>query len=154
MFTHYHNLQSFAPEIWQHSAITLQDYRDQWGHLLVIVTHCVHYWNCPFTPSGWFPSVGGNWLGSSAKGMAGKTHTHTNVLVCSSKKIHRYINMGNLHCLKTEIPQFYLQFWNCGAVYLVSRMPKPSIRASKIPPIMAEPIIVSGPPSKKNNGDH
>lgn len=32
-------------------------------------------------------------------------------------------------------------------------MPKPSIRANKIPPIMAEPIIVNGPPSEKNK-DH
>lgn len=32
-------------------------------------------------------------------------------------------------------------------------MPKPSMSANKIPPIMAEPIIVNGPPSEKNK-DH
>lgn len=42
------------------------------------------------------------------------------------------------------------RFWNCCAVYLVRRIPRPSIRASRTPPIMAEPIIVSGPPAGKH----
>lgn len=56
-------------------------------------------------------------------------------------------------CLKYNLQisnQLHLRFWNCCAVYLVRRIPKPSMRASRIPPIMAEPIIVNGPPGKKN----
>lgn len=43
MFTHYRNQDSFAPEIWEHSAIISQDYGGP-DHLLVILTHCVHCW--------------------------------------------------------------------------------------------------------------
>lgn len=43
---------------------------------------------------------------------------------------------------------WYSRFWNCCAVYLVSKMPTPSIRASRTPPIMAEPTIAKGPPGK------
>lgn len=42
----------------------------------------------------------------------------------------------------------YSRFWNCCAVYLVSKMPTPSIRASRTPPIMEEPTIAKGPPGE------
>lgn len=95
------------------------------------------YRNCPFAPCCCSPLVGGAWLGSSAKGTAKKKKKGNKGWSCKSNP------------KKHHVEKLHLRFWNCCAVYLVRRIPKPSISASRIPPIIAEPTMVNGPPCKK-----
>lgn len=70
--------------------------------------------------------------------------TQNDVLVNKSWRCKS--NLEKKSCREAEL---HSRFWNCCAVYLVRRIPKPSISASRIPPIIAEPTMVNGPPRKK-----
>lgn len=52
-------------------------------------------------------------------------------------------NVGEL--MKKALLTIYSPVGNCAEANLVSKIPAPSIKASRIPPIAAEPTMATGP---------
>lgn len=53
-----------------------------------------------------------------------------------------------------KLLQGSLPFWNCAEANLVKRMPAPSIKARRIPPIAADPTMATGPSKNKSTEQH
>lgn len=86
--------------------------------------------------------------------------THFKVLISGVKEADRQLRFHLGKCLTSlnindtnfKYHKKYSPVGNCEEANLVSKIPAPSIKPSRMPPMAAEPIIATGPSTEEQDG--